>query len=609
MSSSSCTTIDSQDRTLPDVRDLVIAPAPPVSIVDDGFARTISTNQNSRGMEVDNATDRVARNSDTVTKFSGSQKYLAQIRASIDNDIILNSAGSKASMEVPADSAIEEWLKDRPPSRTKPGRPKQFNWTTIPASKVSESSFGTDNVRNGRQSIKEQPAVKTTSSSQRRVSTIKRITTPGLITPKYIDHSQSVHLLADFTSSRQAGEKSVNPKQVKEENKNQFYDNNRKIASLEESGVVEEQEEKENEDDDYERNDADHKIEFQELEETSFSDLAGGISPNEHVCPQELEQNTSKPIERHYLNSSFLKGDVFEKNGLKPLPDVGKRTSNSEKSVIVELEETAEAALLIEGYMSQYKGIRVASSTLIKEMSFNPFEEKKEQKLNDYDKEVLKEIYGSNFREENDKVFLGVEDGQQNVDGMSEAPQANQPSLFMILWLTLDDLFEDGGFFSLRDSGGTTESSSFTRSNKLESIEEKEGKERRGTLDTAKQHAKLMSQEFLLRGLSSAEAAISLNSILGREELQIYAQEKQRLLASKISLMTCPALTTSQWSFLGLIIVDALIRRHFFDKDKEKSELAIMMENQFDHSIKTVAAKFITVTSEELQKLRTFFFA
>lgn len=625
----------------------VLAPAPPISIVSDGASQTIAVNmidQNTNEKGVESVFSRVSANSEGVSLCAGSQKYLAQIQATKQNNLILESMGSKSSSATAnnkkMEGSVQEWMKDRPPIHMKPGRSKQVSWVNPGSIVDSSQGTGTRNEQDEhkkKQSQDAQSLPRTLSSSGKKLSTVKRISTPGLITPKYLDRTHSSQLLADFANANQANDtadddnnNAADGQLEGNEARGRDFARSKSKSQLEDKGVDDSYEDddmdNDDEDDDNDDNEDVQSVQIEKLDESSiFSESTEAITspqqqhqqlePIELPTKQEIKESPlskkTSPLtkiqpssgSRHFLDSSILKGDVMEKTHLKPLPDVSKRFETTDQQGGND-KDASEAALLIEGYLSEYKGIRVASSTLMKEMSFNPFEGRKDHKLTDYDKEVLKEIYGSNYKEEGDKVILDSSNEDEAMRMLAQAPTTQQPSLFMTIWLTLDDLFEDGKVFKER---GEQISSSSVNHNESKTGEMKSDTERRGTLDTATQHAKNLCHDFLLRGLSAAEAAVSLNTFLGREELQLYASEKQRLLASKATLITCPALTTSQWSFLGLILVDALIRHHIFTREKD-TQKATTRREKLDQTVQTVATKFIQLTSDELKKLRTFFF-
>ena len=132
-----------------------------------------------------------------------------------------------------------------------------------------------------------------------------------------------------------------------------------------------------------------------------------------------------------------------------------------------------------------------------------------------------------------------------------------EKSIFLRVLTALSDLFAEGG--ALLQAGGAGQDPY---------AELAAAAPERQILDAGGQAVRAAIGAFLRRGLTSAEMAIDVRRLLrgrkdagGQEAIVAYELAKNRLLAGATYPSTCPALSSSEWSFVGLLLADAVLRR------------------------------------------------
>lgn len=215
----------------------------------------------------------------------------------------------------------------------------------------------------------------------------------------------------------------------------------------------------------------------------------------------------------------------------------------------------AADAMMIDGYVVDIQQLRVAPETTMKNLSFDPFSSIQSSnsldlsKMSEHDRAIWLEVFGTDQIEEE----VSIESNYVPEDR----------SLFIIIWQVLDDLFghvECDNILSGKIETKISGTNPLVRHDGLDTY----GDERL-TLDAGRQCSNDAQYQFLLRGVSIAEKTLGLNRLLNKENkdgnLQVYDLCKTQLLGSVYYPEVCPALNNSQWSLVGLLIIEAICKR------------------------------------------------
>jgi hypothetical protein len=259
-------------------------------------------------------------------------------------------------------------------------------------------------------------------------------------------------------------------------------------------------------------------------------------------------------------------------------------------------------AMMIDGYVVDIQQLRVAPETTMKNLSFDPFSSAQSSnstdlsKMSDHDRAIWLEVFGTDQIEEEDSVETGyVEDC----------------SLFIIIWQVLDDFFghvECDNILSGKAEDKTNATNPLGRQDGLDTFDDE-----RLVLDAARQCSNDAQYQFLLRGITTAEKALGIQRLLNKEDkdgnLQEYDLCKTQLFSSVVYPAVCPALNNSQWSLVGLLIMEAICKRRDLITGINDSS-----NKEWDQKLNMVFASLLgggkkaskVLRDSELTKLRDF---
>lgn len=176
----------------------------------------------------------------------------------------------------------------------------------------------------------------------------------------------------------------------------------------------------------------------------------------------------------------------------------------------------------------------------------------------------------------------------------------NDTSMFLRIWTVLSDLFETDALIA------SDEFAPEIAMSKLDISSTNDDNQRPiPILDTPHWNARNAMTQLIQRGLISAESIINLKQCFDRDSLHLYDQSKLKLLTSIFYPPSCPSLSTSEWTFIGLLIIDAIYRYR---------DMKVIGINEWNHMIENGAKTILntytkskTLKEEDLKVLRLFF--
>lgn len=205
------------------------------------------------------------------------------------------------------------------------------------------------------------------------------------------------------------------------------------------------------------------------------------------------------------------------------------------------------------------ENIRVAPSTMLKELSFNPMANPLEKDIREQDEKILSELFGS--------ATLDNSDSASDLNSWAVIADDSE-TWFVTLWSALEDLFDYECIVAFGDNIGAVASLPMDTGPNADE-EDWSGEEENdeaaddqpylaGNVISGLQAVKRM----LLRGVQSAESSLFAKRKLSTTEMNKYVECKSRLIA-KASLDRSHhySLSSTQWNVLGLILVYSILTR------------------------------------------------
>lgn len=252
--------------------------------------------------------------------------------------------------------------------------------------------------------------------------------------------------------------------------------------------------------------------------------------------------------------------------------------------------QSLEQAQAIEGYIPLIERVQLAPATFYQNLSYNPFYPEGSAiptRSNDNPHTAVQEgKEGSN----QDNVDENVEDGSllesdaDTDEGFedSDGPVSNsQLSLYLQIWTVLDN------FFSLMRS-----------SEVFGDVVAIDSSNRTGVVTDATARDALITS--LKRGINAAENYFELSYYCPPTEMKKYRETKNKLLASINNFIPMSQLNHSGWAFIGILIVDAIIRKkhilmkvNYFTESKsgynDSDDVDVVLPNEKEWTAKVEA--------------------
>ncbi len=231
------------------------------------------------------------------------------------------------------------------------------------------------------------------------------------------------------------------------------------------------------------------------------------------------------------------------------------------------VQQSAEqlAALSIEGYMADFKHLRVAPATTVQNLSYNPFQWQQQGQQTAHPLPEGGEATEALVAAASEQDVASSESDDDESWGEEGGDSSSGTSLFLSIWSTLDDLFsyaasllrEDGGDSTLPPAVVTNAASvdagpaqPFVQENRLPVAS-----------DNQQVQQAMLTQ--LERGIKAAERVLDVLRLLqSRSQLTVYHGVKNRMLSAvNRRLDRCPSLKSSGWTLIGILLIDAIVTR------------------------------------------------
>ena len=213
------------------------------------------------------------------------------------------------------------------------------------------------------------------------------------------------------------------------------------------------------------------------------------------------------------------------------------------------------------------------------------------------------EKYDSNSDNDDvEKSVKKIDNSIKNPRYINNEYGVNDTSMFLRIWTVLSDLFESDALIA---SDEYSPEISFSKLDITTSSDENPGQRPIPILDTPHWNARNAMSQLIQRGIISAEIIISLKQRFDRDSLHLYDQSKLKLLTLIFYPPSCPSLSTSEWTFIGLLLIDAIYRYR---------NMNIININEWNTTIENGAKTILntytkskTLKEEDLKVLRLFF--
>ena len=208
----------------------------------------------------------------------------------------------------------------------------------------------------------------------------------------------------------------------------------------------------------------------------------------------------------------------------------------------------------------------------------------------------------NNDNDDADKNIKTTNNSKKNPRYTNNEYGVNDTSMFLRIWTVLSDLFESDALIA---SDEYSPEISFSKLDITTNSDENPSQRPIPILDTPHWNARNAMSQLIQRGIISAESIINLKQRFDRDSLHLYDQSKLKLLTLIFYPPSCPSLSTSEWTFIGLLLIDAIYRYR---------NMNIIDINEWNTTIENGARTILntytkskTLKEEDLKVLRLFF--
>lgn len=210
------------------------------------------------------------------------------------------------------------------------------------------------------------------------------------------------------------------------------------------------------------------------------------------------------------------------------------------------------------------ESIRVAPSTMLKDLSFDPLGGKQDENEKAEDERILQELFGSKLTL--DSAAPGAID-VSDADATTEDPDAKEAdSWFVSLWSAMEDLFDYECIMSFNDTRNVVDEPP-----SVPDADDVHWSGDEDDIDDAADDPYMAGnsmagvkavRNMVQSGIKCAENAIFSKRKLCTSEMNKYMACKSRLIATaSLNRSHHFSLTSTQWNMLGAIIVCSVIAR------------------------------------------------
>ena len=211
------------------------------------------------------------------------------------------------------------------------------------------------------------------------------------------------------------------------------------------------------------------------------------------------------------------------------------------------------------------ESIRIAPTTMLKDLSFDPLGGSQDEATKEEDEKILQELFGSQLKLDNavpgTTIDTELADSPEQVQGIGAQ---ESDTWFVSLWSALEDLFDYGCIMAFKESRDVVD--------EPPSVPDADdvhwsGDEDDDLADDPYMAGNSMAgiqavKNILLSGVKCAENAVFAKRKLSTSEMNKYMACKSRLISSAcLDRSHHFSLTSTQWNILGAIIVNSIITR------------------------------------------------